>query len=160
MFERFTQDARMALFFARYAVSQRGGEQMELQDLLWGIMVAAPSAVVRFAADESVLPPHGETAEDVFAREDDDDIVLPTPRSVAIPFSTDFQLTFERSVAEVDALGHHAIRPEHLVLGLLREEGTQAWNTLHRAGLTLREVRRMLKAEPEESAGNNATCDD
>jgi ATP-dependent Clp protease ATP-binding subunit ClpA len=153
MFERFTQDARMALFFARYAVSQRGGEQMELQDLLWGIMVAAPSAVVRFAADESVLPPHGETAEDVFARQDDDDIVLPTPRSVAIPFSTDFQLTFDRSVAEADALGHQAIRPEHLVLGLLRDEGTSAWHTLHRAGVRLREVRQVLSGEPDWPVG-------
>jgi ATP-dependent Clp protease ATP-binding subunit ClpC len=154
MFDRFTDDARKALFFARFAAWARQGEQMELEDLVAGIMRAAPSAVVRFASDESALPPAR------FTRRMGERATVGPALSVEMPFSAPFKLTLERSVAEADALGHHAIRPEHLVLGLLREEGTQAWNTLHRAGLTLREVRRMLKAEPEESAGNNATCDD
>ena len=154
MFDRFTDDARKALFFARFAASARHGEQMELEDLVAGIMRAAPSAVVRFASDESALP-RGR-----FTRRTGERATVGPPLSVEMPFSAQFRLTLERSAAEADALGHDAIRPEHLVLGLLREDGTQAWNTLHRAGVRLREVRRMLKAEPEESAGNNATGDD
>jgi hypothetical protein len=39
------------------------------------------------------------------------------------------------------------------VLGLLREEGTEAWKTLHRAGVSLREVRRVMSAEPDWPVG-------
>jgi hypothetical protein len=39
------------------------------------------------------------------------------------------------------------VRPEHLLIGLLREEGTEVWRTLNEAGVTLREVRRVLSYE-------------
>jgi ATP-dependent Clp protease ATP-binding subunit ClpC len=154
MFDRFTDDARKALFFARFAAWARHGEQMELEDLVAGIMRAAPSAVVRFASDESALPRGRLT------RRTGERATVGPALSVEMPFSAQFKLTLERSVAEADALGHDAIRPEHLVLGLLRDEGTSAWHTLHRAGVRLREVRRMLEAEPEASAGSDATGHD
>ena len=152
MFDRFTEDARKALFFARCVASVRHGEQIELEDMLRGVMLAAPSAVVRFASDESALPPHTETGEDWFAR-----ILQGAPEHGAvkrrIPLSNRLTLMFERMVVEADALGQHAIRPEHLVLGLLREEGTEAWKILHRAGVSLREVRRVMSAEPDWPVG-------
>jgi ATP-dependent Clp protease ATP-binding subunit ClpA len=154
MFERFTQDACRALFFARFAAWARQSEQMELEDLLAGIMRAAPSAVVRFASDESALP-RGR-----FTRRTGERATVGPAVSVAMPFSAQFKLTLERTVAEADALGHHAIRPEHLVLGLLRDEGTSAWHTLHRGGVRLREMRRRLASEPEASAGSDPTRDD
>jgi ATP-dependent Clp protease ATP-binding subunit ClpC len=146
MFDRFTDDARKALFFARFAAWARQSEQMEVEDLVAGIMRAAPSAVVRFASDDSALPPGR------FTRRMGQRATVGPALSVAMPFSAQFKLTLERSVAEADALGHHAIRPEHLVLGLLRDEDTNAWATLHRAGVGLREVRRVLKEEPDKSA--------
>jgi ATP-dependent Clp protease ATP-binding subunit ClpC len=146
MFDRFTDDARKALFFARFAAWARQSEQMEVEDLVAGIMRAAPSAVVRFASDDSALPPGR------FTRRMGQRATVGPALSVAMPFSAQFKLTLERSVAEADALGHHAIRPEHLVLGLLRDEDTNAWATLHRAGVSLREVRRVLKEEQDKSA--------
>lgn len=148
MFERFTEDARRALFFARFAASVRHGEQMELEDLLRGIMRAAPSAVVRFASDESALPTRR------FVGRPGERAALRPATSKEMPLSKQFTLTLERSVAEADALGHHAIRPEHLVLGLLRDEGTQAWGTLHRAGVNLREVRNVMSGEPDWPVGS------
>ena|SRR5215213_4620782 len=145
MFERFTQDARKALFFARWAASQRNGEQMDLADLMEGLMRAAPSAVVRFASDESALPPGR------FTRRTGERATVGPALSVEMPLSAPFKLTLERSIAEADALGHRGIRPEHLVLGLLRDEGTPAWDILNRAGVTLREVRRVMSEEPDSA---------
>jgi hypothetical protein len=64
----------------------------------------------------------------------------------------------ERAVEEAGALG--AIRPEHLVLGFLREESTKAWATLHSAGVRLRDVRRVLNDERGQSVRDRAAGED
>jgi len=38
MFERYTEEARRALFFARYAASQRGSMSIESEHLLLGLI--------------------------------------------------------------------------------------------------------------------------
>ena len=66
-----------------------------------------------------------------------------------VPFSPDVKIALKRAVQEADDLGHESIRPEHLLLALMREENTDAWRTLQKVGVTLREVRRVLGGEPD-----------
>ncbi len=73
-----------------------------------------------------------------------------------IPFSSSVKLALERSVQEADDLRHKFIRPEHLLLGLLREEDTGEWRTLQKVDVTLREVRRVMSAEPDLVSGEDA----
>lgn len=56
MFERYTESARRALFFARYEVAQVGGLTILPEHLLLGILRAEPQAIVEFARG-------GESAE-------------------------------------------------------------------------------------------------
>jgi len=70
------------------------------------------------------------------------------------------KLTLERSFQEANDLRHKFIRPEHLLLGLLREEDTDEWRTLQKVGITLREVRRVMSGEPDLGSAEDATGPD
>ena len=142
MFERFDGDARRSLFYARAAVSDRDGDGLDPEDLLLGIMLSKPSAVLNFAtpglAPESLT--NGDTAEAMLARLQNE--ILPT--HVEMPFAKSVRRVLQNAVQEADALGHATVRPEHLILGIMRDEDTSAWKTLHAAGVSLREMRRRL----------------
>ena len=82
MFERYTESARRALFFARYEVSQRGAASIEVEHLLLGVSRAA-SGSSRGCSATPACPPRpcavrlaGESA-----------LGEQIPTSVEIPFS-------------------------------------------------------------------------
>ena len=53
--------------------------------------------------------------------------------------------SIELAVQEAQALGHHYIGTEHLLLGLLREEESLANQVLSSAGVTLEKTREIIK---------------
>ncbi len=53
--------------------------------------------------------------------------------------------SIELAVQEARSLGHHYIGTEHLLLGLLREEGELGGQILRTSGVTLEETRKLLK---------------
>jgi len=63
----------------------------------------------------------------------------------------------KRSADEADDLRHEFVYPENLLLGLLREEDTDEWQTLQKVGITLPEVRRVTSQEPDLVSGEDAT---
>jgi ATP-dependent Clp protease ATP-binding subunit ClpA len=156
MFERFTEDARKALLQARASASSRDGTSIEPEDLLHGILVAAPSAVARLADGDASAGASttGTTADgdiaavpEATAREVQE--AIGRHDSLGIPFSRTTSDALTWAAHEANVLGHRAIRAEHLVLGLLRGEGTKAWQTLDDAGVRLQEGRRILAEAAE-----------
>ena len=55
MFERYTEGARRALFFARYQASQFGSVSIEAEHLLLGL-IREPTGVVRRMFAQTRLP--------------------------------------------------------------------------------------------------------
>jgi hypothetical protein len=49
MFERYNDEARRALFFARMELSELGGNAIEPEHLILGILRADARAILRFA---------------------------------------------------------------------------------------------------------------
>ena len=49
MFERFSESARRALFFARYEASESGSPTIEPGHLALGALRSVPKAILRFA---------------------------------------------------------------------------------------------------------------
>ena len=148
MFERYTQDARRALFCARASTVERLGDSITPEDILGGIVWSAPRVTARFALwlTDALTPSH--TVEDI------EDFMSRLARDASSPkeilFSEATKMALGRAAEEADALSHNAIRPEHLLLGLLRDEKSQAWRTLDEAGITLRDVRRIMAEEPDD----------
>jgi ATP-dependent Clp protease ATP-binding subunit ClpC len=68
-----------------------------------------------------------------------------------VELSPDTQQVLEHAVEEARRLGHHYIGTEHILLGLVRVEGT-AMEVLRRLGVTADQIRRQTRRVLNESA--------
>ena len=137
MFERYTESARRSLFFARYAVTEKGGQTIRAEHICIGLL-RDPAGVVRRlldAANVSAEAMRIEVEERMSAGEK-------VPTSVEIPFGNDAKELLQFACEEADALGHKHIGTEHLLLALLRVEGTIPYAVLTEHGLRLNESRK------------------
>lgn len=139
MFERFSEPARRVLFFARYEASQLGSVSLEPEHVLLGLIREGKGLTARLFADDAVAL--DGMRDDVLGR-------VPTgpaaPASAEIPFSPAAVRVLERAVEEADHLSHDHIGTEHLLLGLLRADGSAAAGVLHSRGLRLDRIRERI----------------
>ena len=140
MFERFTEAARRALFFARYEASQLGSVVIGTEHVLLGLL-RQPHPIVA-----SLLALSGQTLEalgDEVLAEIESKSKIPT--SVEIPFNEDTKKALTFTAEEAERLLHPYIGPEHMLLGLLRVEGCVAEKILtRRHGMRVDAVREEL----------------
>jgi heme-degrading monooxygenase HmoA len=143
VFERFDEDARRALFFARYEVAQLGGITIEPEHLVLGILRGSSSAILRFAKSATAA----DDIRKVLARP----VGQKVSTSVEIPFSRACMAVLEQTPIEADSLGNGAIRCEHMLLGVLVRTAGDATRALHDAGVQIDDMRTWLKALPEDA---------
>ena len=139
MFERYTESARRALFFARFEVSSLGGSQIRSEHLLLGILRGDAGLVGRILAEAHVS--HDAIWLELERSAAPDEKV---PTSVEIPFAGEAQNALKAAAEEADRLRHAYIGTEHLLLGLLRVEDSTAAVMLSRHGLQLEDVRQKV----------------
>lgn len=142
MFERYTDDAKRALFFARDVLIEYGGSEIEPEHVVLGILRAAPEAIEQFASgeidalritlEEGVGAPHHLSWE------------------AEAPFSTQTIRVIEQASVEADGLSNATIRAQHLVLGILVKTSGSAALALSRAGLKIPVIREALSAGERE----------
>src|ERR1700722_5272018 len=108
MFERYTEEARRALFFARYEASQLGSVSIEPEHLLLGLIREGKALAGRISPR---LPlPLEEIRKDIEGRT----IVRgKIATSVEIPFSAETKRVLQFAAEEADRLLHNHIAPEH-----------------------------------------------
>jgi ATP-dependent Clp protease ATP-binding subunit ClpC len=136
MFERYTESARRALFFARYEVTQLGGRAIETEHLLLGLIRSPTLLVERIFANAHVST--SAVRADIAQRFAHKEKV---PTSVEIPFTEDAKRALELAAREADDLRRSYIGTEHLLLGLLRLDKSVAGSVLIAHGLRLTTVR-------------------
>ena len=139
MFERYTEPARRALFFARFEASQFGSLSIEPEHLLLGIAQEGGPLLAKISSSSSVeairtaINRHAQTREKVST-------------SIEIPFSTPTKMALNYCAEEADRLNHAHIGPEHLLLGLLHVDGSIAESILRGQGITLDAAREAVAA--------------
>lgn len=146
MFDRYSEAARRALFFARYETSVLGGRSIEPEHLLLGL-IREPSEVSRLLsrAGASAERLRDEIVRSV-ARSNEE-----IPTSVEVPIAEATSHALSAAALEADQLQHSDIQPEHLLLGLLCDTTTAAGSLLTANGLTLESARDLvvtLRKEP------------
>lgn len=144
MFERFTEAARRALFFARLEAHERGGASIELEHILLGILRAAPDAVLQFANART-------TAESIAAAcgaQLSGGPKLPTEHE--LPFTPAVKKLLFQAHSQSEALGQRFVRPEHLVLALLDDDRAPVYHLLRDAGVDRGKVLEFLKSNSPE----------
>jgi hypothetical protein len=142
LFERYTERARRAIFFARYEASALGTMQITAEELLLGILREDKFIAARVGLDallairkelEQIAPPKGERV----------------PTSVDMPLSHETRRALEYATEEADALQRKMIDTPHLVLGLLRIDGCLAATLLRKHGLEYDSYRTSLQGPVE-----------
>jgi ATP-dependent Clp protease ATP-binding subunit ClpC len=141
MFERYTEQARRALFFARYEASQLGGLSIETEHLLLGLLREGQGLIGRILA-ESPLSLENVRKDIEGSRVFREKVAT----SVEMPFSADTKRALQAAADEADGLLHGYIGPEHLLLGLLREESSVSSSILRQNGFELAGVRDQISA--------------
>ena len=152
MFERFTEEARRSLFLARHKTTERNGLAISDEDLVDGISLASPAAIELLGDNAAAAFRSAESGQHYWTRiQDDREVSLRGQKE--IPFSQDAMCVLQFATAEADALLHRDIGAEHLLLGLLRDETTNAYRRLNEAGVRLSEVRFNVKARRDAGPG-------
>jgi ATP-dependent Clp protease ATP-binding subunit ClpC len=143
MFERYTEEARRALFFTHYEASQRGSRSIESEHLLLGLIRETRGPVNVILAHFQVMPL--TLLREIDARASLNERV---PRSEEIPFSREVQQVLNGAPEEANRLRHTHIGPEHLFLGLLSEKQSVAASLLNRQGIALEAARDHIAMQP------------
>jgi ATP-dependent Clp protease ATP-binding subunit ClpC len=154
VFERYTESARRALFFARYEAGQRGSLSIESEHLLLGLIREGKGPVGRLLATLHVMPPIllGQVDARTQFRER-------VGHSTEIPFSRETQDCLNFACQEADRFQHKHIGPEHLFLALLRADRSLAASILTDQGITLEAARDHIRTEPSAPSPANETTD-
>jgi hypothetical protein len=136
VFERYTEKARRAIFFARYEASQYGRPYIESEHLLLGALREHRELGKRLlTSTEGIAAVRAEVAKRSVP-------VEKVSTSVDLPLSDECKRALNYAVEEADRLSQPQIGCEHLLIGLLREEKCFAAEVLTRFGITLDQLRQ------------------
>ena len=138
MFERYTEQARRVLFFARYEASNYGSQCIESEHLLLGLLREDRALGKWFPGREDVEP---EIRAEIEKRT--------TPReristSVEVPLAAECKRILVLAAESADRLGHRRVETEHLLIGILRVEESMAAQLLTARGIKLGPIQEQL----------------
>src|SRR6188474_1438733 len=137
MFERYTERSRRVIFFARYEALQYGSPMISPEHILLGLMREDKTISSRF------LPFRNSLTVDAVRREVEDRIVLRDriPQSAELHLAPETKKILFYANDESRQLKNRHIGPEHLLLGIVREEKSIAAEILFGYGMRLQDVR-------------------
>ncbi len=146
MFEKYTERARRAIFFARYEASQFGGFSIESEHMLLGVLREDKVFAQRLVRGHGRVEAIREQIEAAtMVREK-------VPASVDLPLSNECKRALAYAAEEAVRLAHKYIEPQHLALGLLREEGCFAARILKEHGIQLSALREDAAQSAQEGS--------
>jgi len=146
MFERYTEKARRAIFFARFESSQVGSPVIATDHLLLGVLRESKQLQPLLKVDI------GKLGEIVRSRV----VGVKSSTSVDIPLDDSSKRALDHAAEEADAMQHDRISPQHLLLGIMRQENARGAQILRELGApSIEEVRKAI-AEVGPSKANDS----
>ncbi|MFN0277088.1 MAG: ATP-dependent Clp protease ATP-binding subunit [Pyrinomonadaceae bacterium] len=143
MFERYTERSRRVIFFARYEALQYGSQVIAPEHILLGLMREDKTLSARF------FPFRRPLTVDSIRRDVLERIELRSriPQSSELHLSNATKQILFYANDESRQLKNRHIGPEHLLLGIVREEKSIAAEILFGYGLRLNDVRDELSRQ-------------
>ena len=137
MFERYTEKARRVIFFARYEALQYGSQVISPEHILLGLMREDKTISARY------FPFRHNLTVEAIRREVEERIVLREriPQSAELHLAPETKQILQFAGNESQQLQSRNIGPEHLLLGLVRQERSIAAEILFQYGVRLKDVR-------------------
>jgi len=155
MFERYTEKARRVIFFARYEALQYGSPVISPEHILLGLMREDKTISSRY------FPFRHNLTVEAIRREVEERIVLREriPQSAELHLAPETKLILQFAGNESQQLQSRHIGPEHLLLGLVRQERSIAAEILFHYGVRLKDVRDEINRQsglpPLHAVGRN-----
>jgi ATP-dependent Clp protease ATP-binding subunit ClpC len=144
MFERYTEPARKTIFFARYEAAQFGNTEIQPEHILLGILRADARLAIRLLGSAERGDSMRRRIEEAIPRGSEK-----LPVSVDLPLSAPGKRVLDSAAEESERLNHAHIGTEHLLVGLMREETSLAFQIMTEQGLTLAKlVEQAAKSVP------------
>jgi ATP-dependent Clp protease ATP-binding subunit ClpC len=150
--ERFTQRARKVLSLAYLEAEKMNHASIGTEHLLIGLLVEDGGIAGRVLRE---LDLDLDRTREIILRTIGDGKDAPQAK---LELSNDTQQVLEYAVDEARRLGHHYIGTEHLLLALVRHEGS-AIEILRRLGITPDEIRRQTRTMLQESSSKPPSAD-
>ena len=144
MFERYREDAKRAIFFARWEAQQSGSAYIDAQHILLALTHDADSKANQLFG----LSPHKETFREQLGVKTS----AKSSQASDLPLSNPSKRVLAYAAEEANRLASTPIGTEHLLLGLLREKHSDVPKTLANAGIDLRSARDLIGAAQGPSA--------
>ena len=155
MFERYTEKARRVIFFARFEASNYGSHYIETEHLLLGLLREDRGLAKRFFGEGNVAVDIRAEIESRITR--GERIAV----SVEIPLSAESKKALNLAGESADRLGHRHVETEHLLIGILRVEGSLAAQILAARGLKpgpiLEQLAKASTPKLQDRAGTSAS---
>lgn len=148
MFERYTEEARRVIFFARYEASALASPYIEAEHLLLGMMRETRGMFFRFMISPETM---SRIRKDIEARSRaaQGDPSLPT--SVDLPVSPAGMLVLSKAAEEAALVDDKQVTPEHLLFGLLLLEDCPLVTMLRGYGISYESVKNQEVGRPAVS---------
>ncbi len=119
MFEKYNEKARRALFFARYEASKLGSRVIESEHILLGILREGEETVSEIFRRFQVKP------EDIRREIEGERVFVERISSTAeLPLSEESKKILAYASHEAESMLHATVGSEHLLIGILRVEGS------------------------------------
>ena len=145
--ERFTQRARRVLSLAHQEAERAHKNVIGTEHLLLGLVEEEGGVAGRVLRDLGLETDRVREMVNRLAGEGH-------ATDEKIELSNETQQVLELAIEEARRLGHHYIGTEHLLLGLVRGEGT-ALEVLRRLGVTADDIRRQTRRVLQESSSSS-----
>ena len=139
MFDRYTERARRAIGAAVYEAVRCSSTTIETEHLLLGLIREARNVAGRFL---------GSSSESIRLEIEGRSTIREGSYSIDLPLSNECKRILAYTAEESERQNSRHIGPEHLLLGILREEKCMAAEILQRHGLQLNAIREELARSP------------
>lgn len=144
MFERYTDKAKRVIFFARYEASNFGSPYIDTEHLMLGLLREDKPIVDRFFYCDDLR-------KFVLKKiEANTTICEKVSTSAETPLSDQSEQVLNFVIEEANRLGDWRISTEHILLGLLRLQGSSAAKIFEEYGLDVDKVRSKLASPKKE----------
>ncbi len=155
MFERYTERSRRVIFFSRYEALQYGSPLIAPEHILLGLMREDKTISARF------FPFRHALTVDSIRREVEERIVVRDriPQSAELHLAPEVKRILFYANEESRHLKNKHIGPEHLLLGLVREEKSVAADILFQYGLRVQDVRDEIGRQTGEPSPLSASSE-
>jgi ATP-dependent Clp protease ATP-binding subunit ClpA len=138
MFQRYTENARRVIFYARYEASQYGNPYIDTEHIFLGLLREDVALIHEIFGPVNLA---GQIRAEI------EEAIEPGERIstfVEMPLTDDAKKLLNFAVEEADSLGHPHVGTEHLLLGILHLQDSLAAKLLVARGAKVGAIREKI----------------